>query len=106
MTTPRKLKAKPIKKSGFAPSYDPIIKTLDLPLAKVRFNKQKVTFHKKSDGKKLHAVYETPHGVSVVYGRLQKDNGAYLLALLRKLERDQDDALFRKQKDKLIKGTK
>ena len=93
----------PVEKTGFAEKYTPIKDTLDLPLARVQFNKQKITIHKK-DGKgaltnkKLNVVFQTPHGAAVVYGRLKKDTGEYLLALMRKTERDQEEALYRSQR--------
>jgi len=99
-------KRKPVKKTGFAPEYTPIKDTLDLPLARVRFNGQKIIVIKKDEkgvltSKKLNAVYQTPHGVAVVYGRLKHDAGAYLLALMRKIERDQERAFYRSQQASL-----
>jgi hypothetical protein len=93
--------------NGFASTYKPIVDTLDLPLATVRFNKLLVTFHKKVKGRltdeKLETTYETPHGVAVVYGRLKNDSGLYLAALLHKLEQARQKELFKKQQEKIAK---
>lgn len=84
-----------IKRKGVAEAYPALHEKLECKQATVQFNDCTVTYTRKSDGKVLKKKYPSRHTVQIIHGRLKGDNGAYLLALMQKIENENTRAAIR-----------
>lgn len=86
---------------GVAENYAPVSETLNLKFAKVVIDDCVITYDKKLPNGQLYGTplkkkYPSRHAVQVILGRLKKDNGAYLLRLMQKIENEQLDKRLKK----------
>lgn len=97
------MKKKKEKHPGVAKEYPPIHETVENPLGTAVFEDTTVRYRLKGangrKGAEVRKTYPGRHAARILHGRLRGDaTGAYLLALVQRIQLDQQKEAMRKRR--------